>query len=62
MPVVALNVVWHSVHRNRLSLREWIVIWVWLFFDDVHLMISRCGTGLERWVWPGWETVSRCEA
>ena len=36
-----------------------VKIWVWLFFDDVHLMISRGGAGLERWVWLGWETVPR---
>src|SRR5712691_1855952 len=34
-------------------------IWVWLFFDTVHLMISRCGTRRECCVWPGWETVPR---
>jgi hypothetical protein len=39
-----------------------LVTWVWLFFDDVHLMISRCGAGLERCVWLGWETVPRREA
>jgi hypothetical protein len=38
------------------------IIGVWLFFDDVHLMISRCGAGLERCVWLGWETVPRREA
>ena len=43
--------------RERLSMK-----WVWLFFDDVHLMISRCGAGLERCVWLGWETVPRREA
>jgi hypothetical protein len=32
---------------------------VWLFFDTVHLMISRCGTRRECCVWPGWETVPR---
>jgi hypothetical protein len=25
--------------------------WVWLFFDDVHLMISRCETRLGRCMW-----------
>jgi hypothetical protein len=24
---------------------------VWLFFDDVHLMISKCGARLGRCVW-----------
>jgi hypothetical protein len=27
------------------------VIRVWLFFDDVHLMISKCGVRLGRCVW-----------
>ena len=27
------------------------LIWVWLFFDDVHLMISKCGARMGRCVW-----------
>jgi hypothetical protein len=27
------------------------IIWVWLFFDDVHLMISKCGARLGRCMW-----------
>jgi transposase len=38
----------HSAEVNRLQkvLEDANIKWVWLFFDDVHLMISRCGGGL----------------
>jgi hypothetical protein len=36
--------------------------WVWLFFNDVHLMSFRCGGCLERWGWLGWATEPRREA
>jgi len=31
--------------------RVFNLIWVWLFFDDVHLMISKCGGRVGRCVW-----------
>src|SRR5712691_10537354 len=36
--------------------------WVWLFFDDVHLMISKCGARLGRCVWSDGEPGPRREA
>lgn len=39
---------------TELSLEELMHIeGVWLFFDDVHVMISKCGARLGRCVWSG---------
>ena len=55
----SLNPTIFNLVKGHLSLET---IWVWLFFDDIHLMISRCGSRLARCVGLGWETVPRREA
>ena len=40
----------HITENRKVGTRKRL-IWVWLFFDDVHLMISKWGARLGRCVW-----------
>ena len=41
---------------------QYKINWVWLFFDNVYLTISRCGICSGLCVWPAWKSVLRREA